>query len=134
MCKQIWEYVNLRFQEIPIAIYEGMLSILFLGIVIFFIWKGWGKGSKYSVTLMLVEYVFLFFCSTVLYRTSSDIRRYDFTPFWSYNKPELLIENIMNVIAFIPVGALLGSAFLNLKWREVMLISCGISIFILLCG
>jgi len=47
-------------------------------------------------------YLFLIFCSTIIFRTTGEIRQYDFHPFWSYDRPDLLVENIMNVVVFIP--------------------------------
>ena len=60
---------------------------------------------------LTIEYIFLLFCSTVIFRPIGETRQYDFPPFWSYDRPELLVENIMNVIVFIPIGLLLGSVF-----------------------
>lgn len=85
-----------------------------MGLVVFIAWKGLKTGLRYTATLLLVEYIFLIFCSTVFYRTTSELRKYDFHPFWSYKaiqdgRADLLPENIMNVVVFIPVGFLLGS-------------------------
>ena len=77
---------------------------------------------------------FLFFCSTVIFRTTGETRQYDFHPFWSYNGSDLLPENIMNVVVFIPVGVLLGSMFqgsrFKMTWWKALLIGCSISITI----
>ena len=71
------------------------------------------------------------FCGEVDAYTSGETRQYDFHPFWSHSRPDLLIENIMNVIVFIPVGLLLGS-LLKVKGSclIVLLIGCGISVTI----
>jgi len=98
--------------------------------VVFIAWKGFKTGLRYSVTLLLTEYIFLLFCSTVIFRTTGETRQYDFHPFWSYDRPDLLVENIMNVIVFIPVGLLLGIAFRSITWWKVLLIVCSISIAI----
>lgn len=74
--------------------------------------------------------IFLLFCSTVIFRLTGEVRQYDFHPFWSYDRPELLVENIMNVVVFIPVGLLLGSAFKQMTWWKALLIGCSISITI----
>jgi len=103
---------------------------------------------------LLIEYIFLLFCSTVIFRTTGEARQYDFHPFWSYDRPDLLIENIMNVIVFIPVGMILGSllrvkgswskygswfkvkgsstseATKSMTWLIVLLIGCSISVTI----
>lgn len=88
-------------------------------------------GLRYGSVLLLIEYVFLIFCSTVIYRKVGEGAGHNFSPFWSYGKPELVVENIMNVIVFIPVGMILGS-LLRVKgsWLVALLIGCSISITI----
>ena len=129
------------YQSVPQEVYEGLLSVFCLGLVVFVAWKGLKTGFRYSAILLLVEYVFLLFCSTVIFRTSGDTRQYDFHPFWSYDRPDLLTENIMNVVVFIPVGMILGSllrfkgsstseATKSMTWLIVAIIGCGISVAI----
>ena len=103
--------------------------------MVFSAWKGFRTGLRYSAVLLLVEYVFLLFCSTVIFRTPGETRHYDFHPFWSYKaiqdgREDLLAENIMNVVVFIPVGLLLSIAFKQMTWWKVLLIGCGISVTI----
>jgi len=118
------------YQDIPQEVYEGLLSVFCLGLVVFSAWKGFKTGLRYSAMLLLVEYVFLIFCSMVIFRTTGETRQYDFHTFWSYDRPELLVENIMNVVVFIPVGLLLGIAFKQMTWWKALLIGCGISVTI----
>ena len=128
--KQFEDYVFSLVQAIPYYIYEGVASIFCLGLVVFIAWKGFKMGLRYSVALLLIEYVFLIFCSTVIFRATVETRPYDFHPFWSYDRPELLVENIMNVAVFIPVGLLLGVAFKHMTWWKALLIGCSISVTI----
>ena len=139
MREQFRQYIINLYQDIPQEIYEGLLSVFCLGLVVFVAWKGFKTGFRYSANLLLVEYIFLLFCSTVIFRTPGETRHYDFHPFWSYDRPELLIENIMNVIVFIPVGMILGSLLrvnygsrLRVKgsWLVALLIGCSISVTI----
>jgi len=139
MREQFRQYIINLYQDIPQEVYEGLLSVFCLGLVVFVAWKGLKTGFRYSAILLLVEYIFLLFCSTVIFRTSGETRHYDFHPFWSYDRPELLIENIMNVIVFIPVGMILGSLLrvnygsrLRVKgsWLVALLIGCSISVTI----
>lgn len=130
MREQFRQYIINLYQDIPQEIYEGLLSVFCLGVVVFIAWKGFKTGLRYSVALLLIEYIFLIFCSTVFFRTTSELRKYDIHPFWSYDRPELLVENIMNVVVFIPVGLLLGIAFKQVTWWKVLLIGCGISVTI----
>ena len=130
MSDEFKQYVISLYQDIPQEVYEGLLSVFCLGLVVFIAWKGLKTGLRYSAALLLVEYIFLLFCSTVIFRATGEIRQYDFHPFWSYDRPELLVENIMNVVVFIPVGLLLGIAFKQMTWWKALLIGCGISVTI----
>ena len=128
--KQFEDYAFSLVHAIPYYVYEGIASIFCLGLVVFIAWKGFKTGLWYSAALLLIEYIFLLFCSTVIFRPTGEARQYDFHPFWSYNRPELLMENIMNVVAFIPVGMLLCVAFKQMTWWKALLIGCSISISI----
>ena len=154
MKEQFRQYIINLYHDIPQEVYEGLLSIFCIGLVVFIVWKGFKTGLRYSATLLLIEYIFLLFCSTVIFRTTGATRQYDFHPFWSYDRPDLLIENIMNVIVFIPVGMMLGSllrvkgswakygswfkvngsstgeATKSMTWLIVLLIGCSISVTI----
>ena len=135
MREQFWIYIVNLYQNIPTEVYEGLLSVYCLGLVLLLGFCGIKKGLRYSSVLLLAEYVFLLFCSTVIYRIVGEIRQYDFQPFWSYQaiqdgREDLLAENIMNVVVFIPVGLLLGVGFKQVTWWKVLLIGCGISVTI----
>ena len=90
------------------------LIVFCMGTVVFVCTMGWREGWKLSVGLLLTEYVAILLCSTVAFRNAKAIRQYDYMPFWSYaayfqgGHPQLLAENIMNVVVFVPVGFLLG--------------------------
>ena len=136
MREQFKQYVISLYQDIPLEVYEGLLSIFCIGLVVFIAWKGFKSGLHYSAILLLVEYIFLLFCSTVFFRTTSELRKYDIHPFWSYKaiqegREDLLAENIMNVVVFIPVGMMLGSLLRGKgSWLFTLLIGCGISVSI----
>ena len=141
MREQFRQYIISLYQDIPQEVYEGFLSVFCLGVVLFIAFKGVRTGLRWSSFLLLIEYIFLLFCSTVIFRPTGETRQYDFHPFWSYGRPELLVENIMNVIVFIPVGLLLGSllrvkgsstseATKSMTWLMVAIIGCGISVTI----
>ena len=124
-------YIISLYKDIPQEVYEGFLSVFCLGVVLFVAFKGLRTGFRWSSVLLLIEYVFLIFCSTVIFRPTGETSQYDFHPFWSYSWPDLLLENIMNVIVFIPVGMILGS-LLRVKgsWLVALLIGCSISVTI----
>ena len=124
------QYIISLYKDIPQEVYEGLLSVFCLGVVLFVAFKGLRTGLRWSLLLLLIEYVFFIFCSTVIFRPTGETSQYDFHPFWSYNRPELLVENIMNVVVFIPVGMLLCVAFKQMTWWKALLIGCCISISI----
>lgn len=143
MKEQFRQYIINLYHDIPQEVYEGLLSIFCIGLVVFIVWKGFKTGLRYSATLLLIEYIFLLFCSTVIFRTTGATRQYDFHPLWSYRaieegRADLLPENIMNVIVFIPIGMILGSllrvkgSWFKVKgsWLIVLLIGCSISVTI----
>ena len=70
MSDEFKQYVISLYQDIPLEVYEGLLSIFCIGLVVFVAWKGFKIGLRYSVALLLIEYIFLIFCSTVIFRTS----------------------------------------------------------------
>lgn len=120
-------------QKIPISVFEGLASILCIGIVLIVITKGWEKGGRLICGLVLFEYIVLVYLSTVFYRDYSEAKLFKF--FWSYKSmsewgTSLLIENIMNVIAFFPIGFLIGATFKRIKWWLVFLIGFIVSFFI----
>ena len=133
--RQFEDYVFSLVHATPYYVYEDIASIFCLGLVLFIAWKGFKTGLRYSVALLLIEYIFLIFCSTVFFRTTSELRKYDIHPFWNYKaiqdgREDLLAENIMIVAVFIPVGLLLSIAFKQVTWWKALLIGCSIPVTI----
>lgn len=136
MREQIIDYVVSLYRDIPMAVYEGLLSVLCLGVVVIIVCYGLKRGWRKIVGLILVGYVFVIYCSTVIFRTAADGNGHEFTPFWSYEaiengRSELLVENIMNVVVLIPIGILLCS-LLRVKgaWLITLIVGLGISVSI----
>ena len=132
MKEEFKQYIISLYQDVPQEVYDGLLSIFCLGAILLIIWKGFKIGFRYSAALLLLEYIFLLFCSTVIFRPTGDTRQYDFHPFWSYNaiqegREDLLAENIMNVVVFIPVGLILG-LLLKVKGSWLIALMTGLAI------
>lgn len=135
MKEQIAEYVILLYRDIPIAVYEGLLSVLCFGVVVIIVCYGLKRGWSWIAGLLLVEYMLLIYCSTVVYRNCYESVGYEMRPFGSYaaiqdGRTELFAENIMNVVVFVPVGLFLSCVSHRLKWWIVLLIGIRISISI----
>lgn len=71
---------------------------------------------------------------TVFVRSTQAEWTYNLSPFWSYQairegRDDILVQVIMNVLAFIPIGLLLGT-FKGMKWWHVLLIALCFSMLI----
>ena len=122
---QLQEYAIILMYQIPNYVYEGLTSVLCLGFVVLFIWKGFRGGAVLTCRLFLFEFLFILYCSTIIFREDIDTRGYCLRPFWSYEeilggRSELLAENIMNAIVFMPVGLLISFGFPKLSWRKAI--------------
>ena len=131
------QYILNLYQDVPSEIYEGLLSLLCIGAVGFFIILGWKRGWRKIVGLLLVEYVFLIYFSTVFCRKVADgITGHNYTLFWSYEaikngREDLAAENIMNVVVFVPVGLLAALVMYNkLKLFKAGLFTVAFGLFI----
>lgn len=65
-------------------------------------------------------------------KRSESVAGYNFIPFWSYEaikngKTDLITENVMNIIVFIPVGMILGS-LLRVKGSWLITLTVGMCI------
>lgn len=84
--------------------------------------------------VLLIEYIFLIYSSTLIFRISDDAYYHNFTPFWSYARSLrrgcliMSVDMVMNIAIFMPVGFLLGMAFHTFRWWHTMIIGGGISL------
>lgn len=123
--KDIKEAIHFLNEDIPVDFYESLIILFCLGCVSIFAFLGIKKGIIYVLRLLLLEYVSLLFTSTILLRTVSESRGHNFIPLWSYEaimngRSELVAENILNTIVFLPVGMLLALAIPKwIWWRAI---------------
>lgn len=84
----------------------------------------------------LFLYLYWIYSKTLICRSYNEIQRHNFQPFWSYEaivadgKDELLMENLLNILLFIPLGLLICFAYKAIKWWQVLLAGFCISISI----
>ena len=114
------EYVLISFLVLSVAIVTGMLVM-----------KG-GRAKRFVLGALLAEYYFLVLCSTVICRASVMERHVELMPFWNYpdiwNKvdyPADLIEVLLNMALFVPIGFLLGG--IGFKTKKVLLMGICLS-------
>ena len=132
------------YRDIPVEVYEGLLTVFCMGTILLFPIYGFRNGWRKVAWLLFVEYIFLIYCSTVIFRTYVEGVGHDFTLFWSYvaiqnGQSDLILENIMNVVAFIPIGILLGVVTSRWKmfdgrwkkgWQVALIVGTGLAISI----
>lgn len=126
MARELWYYLWRLLNGVPLVVYEGLLLIFIIGTVFVVALKGRHFG-RYVAFLLIIEYIILIFCSTVVFRYATAFDKCKFTLFWSYDKPELIKENIMNVLVFVPIGFLMGCAIKEIKWWQVLIIGVSVS-------
>lgn len=108
------EYVLISFLMLSVAIVIGMLVM-----------KG-SRAKRLVLGALLAEYYFLVLCSTVICRASHGERHIEIMPFWNYpdiwnrvDYPADLIEVLLNMALFVPIGLLLGG--LGFKTKKILL-------------
>lgn len=105
MSKELNAYVESLLEDVPHFVYEVFFILFCISVFLFILWKR-KTAYLYIVQLILAEYVSFIYCTTVFFRSVISERKLYFTPFWSYSRQDLIAENIMNVVVFIPVGIL----------------------------
>ena len=84
------------------------------------------RAKRFVLSALLAEYYFLVLCSTVICRASHGERHIELVPFWNYldiwnrvDYPADLIEVLLNMALFVPIGLLLGG--FGFKTKKVLL-------------
>lgn len=129
------KYLLGLYQHVPIEVKVSLLLFFFLGVVVILVYKREQCRWRFIAGLIFIEFVALLYCSMVIFRSSYVNPKYNFLPFWSYTaiqegRLDLIPENVMNIIVFIPVGFLLGMTFPGIKWWMVLLFGGGLSVSI----
>jgi len=97
-----------------------------------------GNKIKYALWTVLIEYLFIVVCSTIICRgtQSFEYARLELTPFWTYkavydNMPGVSVWDIvLNVVLFIPLGFLIKLLFPSLSLLKIIFIAAFCSLFI----
>ncbi len=132
----VWDYWVLLWNDIPQYTLYIVSIVVIIGSSIIVKIRGLKEGSIISVWLILVGYVFVVLCTTVFYRGHVLDAGLELMPFWSYlayfkgEDGTLLIENIMNVIVFIPIGLMLACVLKRNLLVKTALFACILSVSI----
>lgn len=125
---EIEVYAHSAMSNIPTKILWVLLVVLIVGSCSLLWLKGWQDG-KYSIArLILVEWIVLVFCTTIVFRNTRVESAINLIPFSSYfciaensYLKEVAVINLLNVVMFVPVGVLLKCAFINNTWKQAIL-------------
>lgn len=125
------ELVFLLQTRVPSELWVALGIILCIGLVCIFCFvKGKEKKWQYSSVLCLTIYLFIVLCNTVIFRLDSNTSRVVLIPFWSYmeavkeSRSFYLIENLLNIVLFVPIGLFLKMAFRHIKLIPILM--CGL--------
>ena len=135
MIDRYLEFIGSWLSRIPTSVSIGLVVVFCVGTGLLLAFMGPKRGLKWSAGLALVEYLFLLLFLAVLRRKVQDYHECGLIPFASY-RPVLdgtrpvSAQVVANVLAFVPVGLLLGCAFGRMKWWIVVLIGGGVSLVI----
>lgn len=120
---EIYEWLN---PQIPVEYVLSSFLVLSVAIVIGMLVMKGSRAKRFVFESLLVEYYFLVLCSTVICRASRGERHIEIMPFWNYSDiwnrvdyPADLIEVLLNVALFVPIGLLLGG--LGFKTKKILL-------------
>ena len=132
----VWEYLIRQYRFIPTILFIAFFVLACIGAVFFILKNGTKSGIRKTLGLILIEYIALLFCSTVIFRNPYHNNcGHNFLPLWSYleilnGNKELVIVNVMNIIVFVPIGMLLTSSLKNISCRNALLAGFCVSISI----
>ena len=128
------EVLYLQFRGMPDSVFIISFLILSIMVVMVFMLRRDNRAIRRTVfSMMLVEYVFLMFCSTVICRDSHpELERVELMPFWNYRdvltsgKPSRYWEVILNIILYAPIGFLWRG--LNKRFLPILFMCIGLSL------
>lgn len=132
-------YQILTTHNRPWSIREIVVFVLLLAVVAGFLLL---RLKAHRITrgqvvagVALYGFLGIVFASTVFTRTPGN-RAYKLLPFWSWREIffhqdwNLLQENVLNIILFVPIGILLFPLFRKITWKSALIIGLAISALI----
>lgn len=130
------DYLSILFRQIPDYVYEGGIFVFFLGTILLLCFSAAKKRKLYVARLLLLEYIALIYSSTVIFRKTLSSTKIKSPSIESYEKIvegggiHIHPEMFMNVMVFVLLGIMIYVAFKSLKWWQVLMAGCGMSISI----
>lgn len=117
-----------------IAKNSWLIEGYFITLIVFLGWK-WFRFCKweYLHRILFVETILFIIYKTIIARTVHQEVGINLIPFWSYlvgdhRGTNLFIQNIMNILLYIPVGIFACGAFPKFKMTRIVLIGFTLSV------
>ncbi len=125
-------YLPYLYRHIPNCIYLGCLALLLLCVLVVIVHGGISKRWRILSKVLFFEYLFLIYCSTVIYRTRQENCSLKLVPLKGLFEEGYLSdsESQLNVLMFVPLGFLLGLACNGVRWWKTLIIFISISLSI----
>lgn len=126
-------YMSIIKKGVSKEFFIVLLMILCIATVMSLFYGRKKRGFHTFIFVVLIEYITLIYCYTVFFRKYSNNSGLKLIPFWSYNTEAtslhsaIFIENVMNILIFVPIGFLLGCVNKDIGWKRVMVITVCIS-------
>lgn len=121
---QFYAFLVASLGLLAIVIVIGLLSIRVI------------NKRKFMLWALLVEYLFLVVCATVVCRQPLPKPHLQLSPLWVYtdflhtHQKEAVKDIVVNLLLFLPIGALLDGLYPSLKWYQALLIGLACSLTI----
>lgn len=114
MTEIIYKEFYLNIHAIPDDVWNPSITFMIISSLILCITIQQKKSLKVPSIILLFLYLYIIFLYTLFQRGVDE--GYNFIPFWSYKaiydgQLSLVVDNVMNVLLFIPAGFLAGMAF-----------------------
>ena len=115
-------FLSFVYASAPQWLYDILLTVLcVMAVWTFSRRKQIHTKLRKLLGVVYVEYLILLICATVIFRDSTCALGVEFVPFWNYTNSyfteDVLLETLLNIVMFIPVG-FCSAVFLK---RPVML-------------
>lgn len=123
------KYIITVADGVPGYIYGVLFTALLIASISILFLSNIKERKRFLVRFLLLVYICLVLCSTVLFRTTTEQRGVVITPFWSISAicggdTYIIPMTIMNMVTFVPIGLLLCEGYKSWSFKRV--ISCGV--------
>ena len=129
----ITKYVLEFDAGIPKAVVLGISVITCGAVLLLFVLKPDNPALVRKISWwMFLTYLLMVLCFTIIFREEKNVAQISMKPIWEYDSLnyKLMAESILNVLLFVPLGFLAGSAIRRKQLLRTVGLCFGISVSI----